>query len=59
MKSLNYKVVYTVEQFASMGFEGEIAKFMREHPNASIIGETIGVDRCVVLNNSKKQTIKH
>jgi len=42
------RVVYTPEQLKTMGFDGEIAKYMREHKNTAIVGDIPGVDRCVV-----------
>lgn len=42
------RVVYTPEQLKAMGFDGEIAKYMREHKNTAIVGDIPGVDRCVV-----------
>lgn len=39
------KVIYNPEQFKKLGFEGEIAKFMRENKNVAIVGDKLGVDR--------------
>lgn len=36
-------VVYTPEQFKELGFDGEIAKYMREHTNTAIVGDVPGL----------------
>ena len=35
--------VYTPEQFKELGFDGEIAKYMREHTNTAIVGDVPGL----------------
>ena len=42
------KVIYTPEEFASKGFDGEIAKRMMENRNTAIIGDVFGKDRHVI-----------
>lgn len=47
-------VVYTPEQFKDKGFDGEIAKYMREHTNTAIVGDTLGIDRHVIRFRTHK-----
>lgn len=47
-------VVYTPEQFKELGFDGEIAKYMREHTNTAIVGDVPGVDRHVIRYRTHK-----
>lgn len=47
-------VVYTPEQFKELGFDGEIAKYMREHTNTAIVGDTLGIDRHVIRYRTHK-----
>jgi hypothetical protein len=42
------KVIYTPEQFKEKGFDGEIAKYMRENRNSAIVGDNLGIDRHVI-----------
>lgn len=42
------KIVFTTEEFAAKGFDGEIAKYMREHTNTAIVGSKLGETRHVV-----------
>ena len=42
------EIIYTPEQFQEKGFDGEIAKFMRDNRDTAIIGDVVGVDRRVV-----------
>lgn len=36
-------VVYTPAEFKEKGFDGEIAKYMREHTNTAIVGDVPGL----------------
>ena len=36
------------------GFDGEIAKYMREHTNTAIVGDVPGVDRHVIRYRTHK-----
>ena len=47
-------VVYTPEQFKELGFDGEIAMYMREHTNTAIVGDVPGVDRHVIRYRTHK-----
>lgn len=47
-------VVYTPEEFKTKGFDGEIAKYMREHNNTAIVGDIPGVDRHVIRFRTHK-----
>lgn len=47
-------VVYTPEQFKNKRFDGEIAKYMREHTNTAIVGDTLGIDRHVIRFRTHK-----
>lgn len=47
-------VVYTPEEFQTKGFDGEIAKYMREHTNTAIVGDVPGVDRHVIRYRTHK-----
>jgi hypothetical protein len=42
------KVIYTPTQFKEKGFDGEIAKYMRENKNTAIVGDNFGIDRHVI-----------
>lgn len=42
------KILYTPEEFKEKGFDGEIAKVMRENKNTAIVGDKLGVDRDVI-----------
>jgi len=42
------KVIYTPTQFKEKGFDGEIAKYMRENKNTAIVGNNLGIDRHVI-----------
>ena len=42
------KVIYTPKDFAAKGFDGEIAKYMRENRKTAIVGNEVGIDRHVV-----------
>ena len=42
------KVIYTPKQFKEKGFDGEIAKYMRENKNTAIVGGNCGIDRHVI-----------
>jgi hypothetical protein len=48
------QVIYTPEQFKEMGFDGEIAKFMRENKQTAIVGDVLGVDRHVIQYENYK-----
>ena len=37
------KVIYTPIQFKEKGFDGEIAKYMRENKNTAIVGNDLGI----------------
>lgn len=47
-------VVYTPAEFKEKGFDGEIAKYMREHTNTAIVGDIPGVDRHVIRYRTHK-----
>lgn len=59
MKKESVRVIYTPEQFKNLGFEGEIAKFMRENKNVAIVGDILGVDRHVIQYKTKKDWIEY
>jgi hypothetical protein len=42
------KILYTPEEFKERGFDGEIAKVMRENKNTAIVGNKLNVDRHVI-----------
>lgn len=52
-------VVYTPEQFKDKGFDGEIAKYMREHINTAIVGDTLGIDRHVIRFRTHKDWMNY
>lgn len=53
------KVIYTPEQFKEMGFDGEIAKFMRENSNTAIVGDIPGIDRHVIQYQNNEDWKKY
>jgi hypothetical protein len=48
------EIIYTPEQFKEKGFDGEIAKYMRENKNTAIVGDVPGVDRHVIKYEDHK-----
>ena len=56
MKKINagIKVVFTPEEFKEKGFDGEVAKYMRENKNTAIVGDTFGVDRHIIQFDSRE-----
>ena len=52
------KVIYTPEQFKEKGFDGEIAKYMRENKNTAIVGDA-GVDRHVISFTDSKAWMQY
>lgn len=52
-------VVYTPAEFKEKGFDGEIAKYMREHTNTAIVGGVPGVDRHVIRYRTHKDWINY
>ncbi len=46
------KIIYSTEQFERMGFDGEIALFMRQHVNSEIKRTPEGA--CVVIPIKKQ-----
>lgn len=59
MEKWSVKVVYNPEQFKKMGFDGEIAKFMRENKNVAIVGDKLGVDRHVIQYRTVKDWMNY
>lgn len=55
----NIKVVYTPEQFKELGFDGEIAQFMRDNPNTAIVGYVLGVDRHVIQFRNREDWMSY
>jgi hypothetical protein len=53
------KVIYTPEQFKEKGFDGEIAKYMRENKNTAIVGNYSGIDRHVISFSDNKVWTKY
>lgn len=53
------KVIYNPEQFKKLGFEGEIAKFMRENKNVAIVGDKLGVDRHAIQYRTVKDWMNY
>lgn len=47
-------VVFTPAEFKEKGFDGEIAKYMREHTNTAIVGDVPGIDRHVIRYRTHK-----
>lgn len=47
-------VVYTPEQFKELGFDGEIAKYMREHTNTAIVGDVPGLTATLSVTGRTK-----
>lgn len=52
-------VVYTPAEFKEKGFDGEIAKYMRENTNTAIVGDIFGVDRHVIRYRTHKDWINY
>ncbi len=52
-------VVYTPAEFKEKGFDGEIAKYMREHTNTAIVGDVPGVDRHVIRYRTHKDWMNY
>lgn len=48
------KVVYTPEQYKELGFDGEVAKYMRENKNTAIVGDVFGEDMHVIQFDTHK-----
>lgn len=42
------KVLYNPDEFKNKGFDGEIAKVMRENKQTAIVGGELGIDRHVI-----------
>lgn len=55
MKKNKAKIIYTPEEFKELGFDGEVAKFMREHKNTAIVGHKFGEDRHIIQWTDKEQ----
>ena len=53
------KVIYTSTQFEEKGFDGEIAKYMRENKNTAIVGNDLGIDRHVISFFNNKTWTKY
>jgi len=53
------KVIYTPKQFKKKGFDGEIAKYMRENRNSAIVGDNFGIDRHVISFTDNKAWKKY
>lgn len=47
-------VVYTPAEFKEKGFDGEIAKYMREHTNTAIVGDGRRTNGCIIRVRNKK-----
>lgn len=52
-------VVFTPAEFKEKGFDGEIAKYMREHTNTAIVGDIPGVDRHVIRYRTHKDWMNY
>ena len=53
------KVIYTPEQFKEKGFDGEVAKYMRENKNTAIVGHQLGVDSHVISYSNIEALAKY
>ena len=57
MKGIN--VIYTPEQFKAKGFDGEVAKYMKENKNTAIVGHQSGVDRHIISYSNIETLTKY
>lgn len=53
------KIIFTAKELAEKGFDGEIARYMRENKNCAIVGHEPGVNRHVIQYKTREDYNKY